>query len=70
MKRLFVIGISLLMICGIAFGLYFNPGVLASIKKQIFGDGEPDLPNLPDFAAHKIDKEDFSPYTTLKFRWS
>lgn len=47
------------MICGIAFGLYFNPDAAASIKKQIFGDGEPDLPNIPDFAAHKLDKEDF-----------
>jgi photosystem II stability/assembly factor-like uncharacterized protein len=59
MKRIFIIGISLFMICGIAFGLYLNPDAAASIKKQIFGDGEPDLPNIPDFASYKVDKEDF-----------
>lgn len=56
MKRLFVIGISLLLVGGIVFGLYLNPDAAASIKKQIFGDDEPDL---PDFAKYKIDKEDF-----------
>jgi len=56
MKRFLFIGISLLLVGGIVFGLYLNPDAAASIKKQIFGDDEPDL---PDFAKYKIDKEDF-----------
>ena len=55
MKRIFILGISFLLIGGIVFGLYLNPDVAASIKKQIFGD-EPDM---PDFAKYKVNKEEF-----------
>lgn len=56
MKRIFILGISLLVISGIVFGLYLNPDVAASIKMQIFGGDEPDI---PDFAKYKVDKQDF-----------
>ncbi|MBS1795946.1 MAG: proprotein convertase P-domain-containing protein [Acidobacteria bacterium] len=43
MKRSIVVGISILVIGGIALGLFLNPQLAAGIKKRIFGD-DPDLP--------------------------
>jgi len=56
MKKLVVFGVLALFLGGIVFGLYLNPAVAASIKEQIFGGGEPDI---PDFALHKVDKQEF-----------
>lgn len=56
MKKLIIFGVLVLLTGAIVFGLYFNPEVAASIKEQIFGGDEPDL---PDFAKYKINKEEF-----------
>ncbi len=55
MKKAFFFAFVLLVISGIAIGLYFIPGVAAGVQSALFGD-EPDL---PDFAKYKIDKSDF-----------
>jgi hypothetical protein len=58
MKRIFFVGIPLLVIVGIAFGFYFNPGLAASIKKEIFGD-DPDMPSALRAVKDQFSKEEF-----------
>ncbi|HRI03895.1 MAG TPA: carboxypeptidase regulatory-like domain-containing protein [Pyrinomonadaceae bacterium] len=55
MKRTFVALVVVVVAIGIALGFYFSPDVRAGIEKLFRGD-EPDI---PVFAKHKVDKEEF-----------
>lgn len=58
MKRFVIVGIVLLVIGVLGFGLYFNSDVVAGIKQQIFGD-DPDMPGILSRAKSQFSKEDF-----------
>lgn len=57
MKRLFFLGILVLLVVGVGVGVIIYPEAASGLKARIFGgDGEPDL---PDFARYKVNKEEF-----------
>jgi photosystem II stability/assembly factor-like uncharacterized protein len=57
MNKLFAAALVLLTLGALAFGLYFNPSVIAGIK-EFFGD-DPDMPAILNRAKSGFTKEEF-----------